>query len=225
MLQGNVLYKDLQDKCNIANKEQRTTKWLKDVTWKCHSCDTAQQWSGFFRGGTDGEKDPLWQKKYSKFVLQPGALRECLRCRNEQTGEVTFICQCCQRSLTKEHYSSAAWNKKTITNRRKLCISCTRPACTAQDCKTCKVCRDPQCTRRKCNAAIKPLHAKQLPASAAELTTWMCMKCRSITCSTCQKSMPVRIQQKKRARQSLSPYKCGECRTAEVSMTDIKNMQ
>ena len=53
------------------------------------------------------------------------------------------------------------WHNRHSKNQRMLCFDCSRPRCTAQQCKTCPVCRDPECKKRKCANKIVPLNSNK----------------------------------------------------------------
>ena len=102
------------------------------------------------------------------------------------------------------------------------CIDCCHPQCVAPSCKTCPVCRSTECKKKKrCKDPIAPLHPKQMPKSPDEANSFLCEKCRYVTCQTkgadgricgrVAKKGLAELQSKKKA------YKCGECLTAEKS--------
>ena len=129
-----------------------------------------------------------------------------------------FVCQNCQHpcSLCEERkgpsgFTQSMWHHRF--SRTALCLDCCKPKCTSAHCETCTTCRDPACTRRgRCKKPIVPLHPKQFLGSKEELTTYLCERCRYITCA-CGKIMPKTTQKRKKKAGTLGQqvYVCTDC--------------
>ena len=69
VLQGEIPDERFKSKCLEAAAASKLEKMLKNETWICRKCPShvgVQTWKAYFVGGTQDEKDPLWQEKYSK---------------------------------------------------------------------------------------------------------------------------------------------------------------
>ena len=120
-------------------------------------------------------------------------------------------CSLCQESLGPSKYNASMWNHRFT--RDVLCRDCSHPPCIAPKCKTCKTCRDPTCNQRtKCRKPIKPLHPKCFPQSKEEVATYLCTRCRWITCQ-CGEVMPIRTVRRHKRLKKLQgvPYICEGC--------------
>ena len=129
VLQGKVRHETLEDKCEEATRTIKETKHLKDQRWKCWTCpegNSWKSWKDFFKtAATDEGKDPKWQPRYSKFILQPGCLRTCMSCApaheidERVEGSVHNIvkrlhkCRQCGLEKTSDAYLDSMWRNKS----------------------------------------------------------------------------------------------------------------
>ena len=111
------------------------------------------------------------------------------------------------------------WHNRHSKNQRMLCFDCSRPRCTAQQCKACPVCRDPECKKRKCANKIVPLHPKLLPKDAEEVRSYLCQMCQYITCK-CGNRMSQTMQRKTKAQPTKKEYVCVDCQSKELQAKD-----
>jgi hypothetical protein len=153
----------------------------------------------------------------------------CLMCC-EKAEAPRWKCDCCHMMKKEEEYTESMWHNRTNDDQRTLCLTCCRPKCVAAHCRTCPQCRDPRCKKRKCQEPITALNSKSLPENSKALLTYLCDKCRYITCKTenkdggmCGKVMPKK-QQQRLAESNRKIYICGDCLTlAENRATLAKN--
>ena len=90
----------------------------------------------------------------------------------------------------KSQFTLSMWARRLRTQ-CVICLDCCRPRCTAKQCKTCSICRNPSCNKRKCESLITELHPKKRLHSKTDLDTYLCERCRWITCA-CGNIMPRR---------------------------------
>ena len=183
VLMGKVPLKELKLQCDAAALDSRLTAKLKDHTWRCSTCKQRLLWSKYFAPELDVDRDPDWQSKFSKYILRPGCLRECLACKKEtveteKNAKNTRKCALCLKCKPRKDFADSMWRHSSYATRKTVCIGCCRPECTAPDCKTCKHCRDPKCKKKNCRAPITPLHWKQLPKDSKEVASFLCRPCQ-----------------------------------------------
>ena len=135
----------------------------------------------------------------------------CTACR--------FPCDVCGETKGKDGYPPSMWQNRSKRTQRTLCFRCCRPPCSSKTCKTCAVCRDPNCKRRKCDSAIQPLNARNLPRSIDEVEQFLCATCRNITCQ-CGKTMSATMQKRMKAELGKHPYVCVDCQDREMRRND-----
>ena len=120
-------------------------------------------------------------------------------------------CSLCNEEKDKSQFTFHMW-KERLRTKRVICLDCCRPRCTAKLCKTCSVCRDPSCVKRKCSNPITPLHPNKRLHNKADLDTYLCERCRWITCA-CGNIMPQRTQRRyKNTAIKEQIYICSHCR-------------
>ena len=135
----------------------------------------------------------------------------CLSCR--------YACNLCGEAGDAKKYTHSMWRNRSIKNRLTLCLQCCNPPCAAPECKTCVVCRSASCKRRKCNATIEALPAMLLPSTLEDVRTFLCQRCRDITCQ-CGTRMTATMQKKRSAALNTKPYVCLTCQTREQHKKD-----
>ena len=122
-------------------------------------------------------------------------------------------CSLCEEKKGPTGFTQSMWHNRF--SRSALCLDCCKPKCTSPHCETCITCRDPTCTRRgRCKKPIVPLNPKQFLSSKEELTTYLCERCRYITCA-CGNIMPKITQKRKKKAGTLGQqvYVCTDCQS------------
>ena len=122
-----------------------------------------------------------------------------------------YRCSLCNEEKGEFQFTLSGW-KQRLQAKSVLCLDCCRPRCISKRCRTCAVCRDPTCRKRKCKNSIMPLHFKHRLKRKEDLATYLCARCRWITCA-CGKTMPQRTERRqKRAGTFLKlNYRCEDC--------------
>ena len=120
-------------------------------------------------------------------------------------------CSLCNEEKAKSEFTMHMWHKR-LRDKPVLCLDCCRPRCTSKKCQTCAVCRHPTCMKRKCDRPIVSVHPKQFLTKKHDLATYLCERCRWITCA-CGNTMPKRTQ---RLQKSVGTFKkqmyiCSDC--------------
>ena len=158
---------------------------------------------------------PLHPKLLPKDAEEVRTYR-CLNCRCE------YPCAICGKYKPQAGFPDSMWHHRHTKGQQVRCVDCSRPPCTAQQCKTCTVCRDPTCKRRKCDNPIVPLNSKYLPKDAAEVSRYLCQNCQYITCK-CGNRMSQTMQKKTKGQQPKKEYVCVDCQTKDMQAKDRKH--
>ena len=180
-----------------------------EETFKCAKCKETKPKVAF--------SDSMWKNRHHK--TQQGGL--CIQCQSENQEE-TCKCAICKTPQPKTAFPESMWNHRHQEDRTLRCLNCSRPPCTAQQCKTCTVCRDPECKRRKCTNPIVPLNSKLLPKDAEEVERYLCRNCQYITCK-CGNRMSQTMQKKTKGQQPKKEYVCVDCQTKDMHAKDRKH--
>ena len=81
--------------CKKTEAEYKAKPLLKDILWKCASCQKQLPWTDYFTGNK--EKD--WSVEFEDQICRPGALRECRKCkpRQDNGNQQTHACALCNK--------------------------------------------------------------------------------------------------------------------------------
>ena len=133
----------------------------------------------------------------------------CVRCR--------YPCGLCEERKGEHEFPNAMWHNRH--EQRLLCNRCCNPPCTSQNCSRCLVCRDETCRRRNCDSPVKSLNPKQFLKRKEDLDTYLCQRCRYITCQ-CGSQMSKSSQKRKRERLHQETYVCVDCQCRTQMQAD-----
>ena len=141
----------LEEEAIKAERKCRKPKKLKDFhfPWACGKCGKTSDYDGFLVEDSNVEEE--WYTAYWEKIIAPGYGRLCMDCKGEtrcDTSRRVQKCDVCGKEKTKADFPDSMWHHKQRKDRRCLCLDCSHPPCTAQECKTCSVCRDPKCKKR-----------------------------------------------------------------------------
>ena len=134
VLQGRVPLSERLARCEQAALESKATLKMKDQEWECGICREKKYWSDYFPVRADAKLDPAWNMNYSKYILQPGCLRECLTCTTDlrmdegfhevdEVVEETHPCARCRQARPRAAFRKPAWEKRSY--REAMCLECT----------------------------------------------------------------------------------------------------
>ena len=143
--------------------------------------------------------------------------------KKRQGATSLFLCGICGEQKTQSEFADSQMRNKSRLNRTMRCYTCSHPPCIAPHCKTCRVCRDPECKKRRCQKEITALHPKTMPPDLSAVQSFLCDRCRYITCrgkksegGICGKEMPKRKQAQALASRNIE-YLCGDCLTLQMN--------
>ena len=146
VLKGRVAPETLRQRCEEAGRANKQTALLKDALWACHECRGQFSWHRYFARQLDVDANPEWQINFSKYILQPGFLRQCRDCRGEQSS-ILFACHGCLEKKTRAHYSHSYWEHRHDRDGRKTyCLVCAARM-TEEQCSItfpCQICGVPK---------------------------------------------------------------------------------
>ena len=113
--------------CKKTEAEYKAKPLLKDILWKCASCQKQLPWTDYFTGNK--EKD--WSVEFEEQICRPGALRECRKCkpRQDNGNQQTHSCALCKQNLPRDAYSGSMWRNRNGTTQHGRCTKCCQPKC------------------------------------------------------------------------------------------------
>ena len=155
--------------CKKTEAEYKAKPLLKDILWKCSSCQKQLPWTDYFTGNK--EKD--WSVEFEDQICRPGALRECRKCkpRQDNGNQQTHSCALCKQDLPRDAYSGSMWLHRNAKTQHGFCKKCCQPKCI------------------QCGDVAEDLHPQQFPSTVKDRDAWICLKCRQ-SCFLCERFLP-----------------------------------